>query len=92
DQGGVEDYSGSEALDPALADRFALIVTAADWNDLTAEQQAAIVAPSGEGQVTPRSDALCKALAGWRERFIELANTCPPQVTTYVTTAVSALN
>lgn len=92
DQGGVEDYSGSEALDPALADRFALIVTAADWNDLTTEQQAAIVAPSGEGQVTPRNNALCKALAGWREQFLELANACPPPITTYVTTAVSALN
>jgi MoxR-like ATPase len=92
DQGGVEDYSGSEALDPALADRFALIVTAADWSDLTAEQQAAIVAPAGEGQVTPRNDALCSALTTWRERFLELAIACPPKVTTYVTTAVSALN
>ncbi len=35
DQGGAEDYSGSEALDPALADRFALFVTAADWSELT---------------------------------------------------------
>jgi MoxR-like ATPase len=92
DQGGTEDYSGSEALDPALADRFALVVSAADWNELTAEQQTAIVAPSGEGQVTPRSEALCRALAHWRERFVEQANACPRQVTTYVTTVVSALN
>ena len=54
DQGGTEDYSGSEALDPALADRFALVVGAADWSELTAEQQAAIVAPSGEGKVDAR--------------------------------------
>src|SRR6187455_1254729 len=53
DQGGTEDYAGSEPLDPALADRFALIVTAADWSELTSAQQQAIVAPSGEGRVTP---------------------------------------
>ena len=92
DQGGTEDYSGSEALDPALADRFALVVGAADWSDLTAEQQAAIVAPSGEGVVTPRNDALCHSVGRWRELFTEQANACPRQVTSYVTTVVSALN
>ena len=92
DQGGVEDYSGSEALDPALADRFALVVTAADWGELTAAQQQAIVAPSGEGRVTPRNDSLCAALVAWRSRFLEQANACPPLVTSYVTTVVNALN
>ena len=92
DQGGVEDYSGSEPLDPALADRFALIVTAADWSDLSAEQQAAIVAPSGEGRVTPPNAALQAALAQWRTKFVALANDGPPRVTRYVTTVVNALN
>ena len=77
DQGGTEDYSGSEALDPALADRFALIVTAADWSDLTSGQQAAIVAPSGEGRVTPPNEPLRAAVAGWREQFLAQANACP---------------
>jgi MoxR-like ATPase len=92
DQGGVEDYSGSEALDPALADRFGLIVPAADWNDLAPEQQAAIVAPSGEGRVTPPNETLRAALAEWRAAFERQANACPAHVATYVTTAVSALN
>lgn len=92
DQGGTEDYSGSEALDPALADRFALIVTAPDWNELTAGQQAAIVAPSGEGRVTPPNEPLRSALVHWRERFVEQANACPDAIKTYVTTVVSALN
>jgi len=92
DQGGVEDYSGSEPLDPALADRFALIVPAAEWSDLNAEQQAAIVAPSGEAQVRPPNEALQSALAHWRVRFVEQANDCPPRVTRYVTTVVNALN
>ncbi len=92
DQGGVEDYSGSEALDPALADRFGLIVPAADWNDLAPEQQAAIVAPSGEGRVTPPNETLRAALAEWRAAFERQANACPAHVATYVTTSVSALN
>jgi MoxR-like ATPase len=92
DQGGTEDYSGSEALDPALADRFALVIEAADWGELTSAQQAAIVAPSGEGKLTPRNEALCEAIAQWRERFLAQANACPAMVTSYVTTVVSALN
>jgi len=92
DQGGTEDYAGSEALDPALADRFSLIVTAADWSELTHAQQQAIVAPSGEGSVTPRNAALCDAIRHWRALFVEQVNACPPQVSTYVTTVVSALN
>ena len=92
DQDGVEDYAGSEALDPALADRFALIVTAADWRDLTLAQQQAIVAPSGEGIVTPRNEALIDAVRNWRAKFVAQLNACPPAVTTYVTTVVNALN
>ena len=92
DQGGTEDYAGSEPLDPALADRFALVVNAADWGELTSEQQAAIVAPSGEGEVTPVNETLRSAVAAWRERFLAAASACPPQVTVYVTTAVNALN
>jgi MoxR-like ATPase len=92
DQGGTEDYSGSEALDPALADRFALVIDAADWGELSAEQQAAIVAPSGEGKVTPRNEALVDAIAHWRQRFLAQVNACPATITSYVTTVVSALN
>ena len=39
EQSGTEEYSGSEALDPALADRFALFVQAADWAELTTEER-----------------------------------------------------
>ena len=91
-QGTTEDYSGSEALDPALADRFALIVPAADWSDLSDEERRAIVAPAGEGALTPVNEELRAAIAGWRERFIRQLADCPPHVTTYVTTVVSALN
>ena len=93
DQGGTEDYSGSEALDPALADRFALIVTAADWSDLTDAQQQAHRGAVGRGRRHAAATRRCAIAVGhWRAQFVEQANACPPQVTTYVTTVVSALN
>jgi MoxR-like ATPase len=90
--GATEDYAGSEPLDPALADRFALIVPAADWPDLTDEQREAIVAPASEGRVMPEGESLRQAIAHWRGQFLAQANTCPPEVTTYVTTLVNALH
>ena len=42
DQGGTEDYSGSEALDPALAGPFALVVTAAVPHGLSRHRPQAI--------------------------------------------------
>jgi MoxR-like ATPase len=92
DQDGGEDYAGSEPLDPALADRFALIVQASDWSDLSPEQQAAIVAPSGEGRVTAPNERLRAALKQWRADFVAQADACPAPVTSYVTSVVSALN
>jgi MoxR-like ATPase len=41
---------------------------------------------------TPRNPKLCQALQDWQDQFREQANACPPQVTTYVTTVVNALN
>src|SRR5688572_692846 len=52
DQTSLEDYAGSEALDPALADRFALFVLALDWNGLSKEEKLAVADPSGEGAVS----------------------------------------
>jgi len=50
------------------------------------------VAPSGEGRITPPNASLRSALVHWRQRFLEQANACPAEITTYVTTVVSALN
>jgi MoxR-like ATPase len=92
DQAGGEDYAGSEPLDPALADRFALVVQAVDWSELTHEQRLAIVAPAGEGRVTPVDDALRRDVAAWRARFQAQAQSCPPLIALYVTNVVSSLN
>jgi len=51
DQDGEETYTGSEALDPALADRFALFVKALDWEELSAEERRHVADPGGEGRI-----------------------------------------
>ena len=92
DQDGAEDYAGSEALDPALADRFALFVRAADWGELTPEQRMKIAAPAGEGRIADDGGRLRAQIDAWRARFIAEVETCPEQILLYVTTAVTALN
>ena len=51
DQDSDENYTGSEPLDPALADRFALFVNALDWKDLSDEERRRVAEPVGEGRV-----------------------------------------
>ncbi|MCX7140928.1 MAG: MoxR family ATPase [Proteobacteria bacterium] len=92
DQGGAEDYAGSEALDPALADRFALFVRAADWAELSAEERMKIAAPAGEGKVADDGGQLRAQIEVWRARFLAEVEHCPEQILVYVTTAVTALN
>ena len=50
DQGDfAEDYMGSQPLDPALADRFAVIIEVGDWGSLSALDRKRIADPTGEG-------------------------------------------
>jgi MoxR-like ATPase len=92
DQNGAEDYAGSEALDPALADRFALFVRAADWSELTDAERMKIAAPAGEGKVADDGGQLRTQVDAWRARFLAEVERCPEQILVYVTTAVTALN
>jgi len=88
----VEDYTGSEALDPALADRFALFVHAADWNGLAAKEQRSIADPSGEGRIADDGGALAASLKTWRATFLKRLPNCPAWIIDYVTEATGALN
>ena len=54
DQGSLEDYAGSEPLDPALADRFSLFIWSGDWEDLSDDERSKVAAPDGEGRVFVR--------------------------------------
>ncbi len=88
----AEDYTGSEALDPALADRFGLFIHAADWNGLKSTEQRSIADPSGEGRIAEDGGDLAGRLQVWRETFLECLQKCPPWIIDYVTEATSALN
>lgn len=92
DQTGIEDYSGSEPLDPALADRFALFVRAADWAELTDAERRKVADPSGEGKIADDGGLLKKRIEAWRKAFCLQIDACPESILIYVTTAVSALN
>jgi MoxR-like ATPase len=92
DQTGVEDYSGSEPLDPALADRFSLIVIAADWSELSDTEKLKVADPSGEGKVADDGGNLRSSVEGWRTKFLSQIDSCPESLLIYASTVVSALN
>ena len=92
DQSSVQDYAGSEPLDPALADRFALFVTAADWADLTEDERRGVADPSGEGRIASDGGALRKEVEGWRAIFEQRLQALPPLVIAYAVAVTTALN
>jgi MoxR-like ATPase len=92
DQSATQDYVGSEPLDAALADRFALFVTASDWADLTEEERAGVVDPAGEGRISGDGDTLRREVAAWRAAFEAQLPRCPALVTSYALAATTALN
>ncbi len=92
DQGGTEDYAGSEALDQALADRFALFVEAPDWDGLDDEARRLVADPGGEGRIADDGGRLLRQVAAWRTSFCEQVDDCPEAILEYVTNAATALN
>ena len=92
DQDSLEEYAGSEPLDPALADRFSLLVWAVDWEDLNEEERLKIANPGGEGKISDDGGKLKKQLAQWREEFVEQQKDCPSFILQYTTAAINALN
>lgn len=92
DQTDLESYSGSEPLDPALADRFSLFVRAVDWDDLKDHERLAVAAPGGEGKQADDQGRLRARVSTMRKTFNETVDNCPRNILDYVTTAVTALN
>jgi MoxR-like ATPase len=92
DQTDAESYTGSEPLDPALADRFALFVPAVDWVDLGEEERLAVASPAGEGRIAGDGGRLRARIAEGRRQFLAQVAQCPRPILDYVTTAVTALN
>lgn len=91
DQDGAAAYIGSEPLDPALADRFGLIVPVGDWQDLGEPDRKLIANPAGEGRVANDAGRLGSALQAWREQFVRAVDDCPESIVEYVCAVVTAL-
>lgn len=92
EQTDLESYSGSEPLDPALADRFAIFVRAVDWDDLNEAERLAVTSPAGEGRLASDDGRLRSHIESCRHRFLAQVEDCPRDILDYVTTAVTALN
>jgi len=69
DQESGGEYLGSEPLDPALADRFSVLVDVGDWDDMTEQQQRMISDPGGEGLVANDGGRLLEDITSWRAEF-----------------------
>jgi MoxR-like ATPases len=92
DQTGLEDYAGSEPLDQALADRFALFVRAVDWNELTDEEKRKVADPCGQDAVSSDQGELRKNVEVWHAEFLIRLDKCPSEIMEYAKTATSELN
>lgn len=84
-------YSGSEPLDPALADRFALLVEAPDWSGLDAAARRRIADPSGEGAISDDGGELARCLTIWKKIFQLRIAQCPQPIVEYAVQATSLL-
>ncbi|MBP8926848.1 MAG: AAA family ATPase [Pseudomonadales bacterium] len=83
DQQDNGEYLGSEALDPALADRFAIIVEVGDWAGLSDAQQRLVANPGGEGLLANDNGALRTDIEGWRACFVADIANCPALLIEY---------
>lgn len=82
--GDEEQYSGSQPLDPAPADRFGFIIEVPDWPALTGEDQEAVIhSQFTEGQM-PDQNSLVEFIDEVRSRFLRALENPPAELVTYV--------
>lgn len=91
DQGSGGDYLGSEPLDAALADRFAIVLEVGDWSSLSRADRHRVADPSTEGAIADDGGALARKIATWRSEFLETLPECPKPIVEYACAATSAL-
>lgn len=84
-------YGGTEALDPALADRFAFLLTVADWGQLSEEDQAAVADPRGDGARSDDGGCLRAFLDDARHKFEALRRDPPGTTCRYAVLVANAL-
>lgn len=81
---GAENYSGSQPLDSALADRYAFVVQIPDWNGLPEEAQTKILASAGEPPEAGAAERLKTLLEKARRRYGLLRKKLQPVLVDYV--------
>lgn len=86
-----EEYLGAEPLDPALADRFAVIIEVNDWGKLREADRQRIADPAGEGAPVDDGGALARQLATWQASFAAHIGRCPTPFTGYACAVTTAL-
>jgi MoxR-like ATPase len=91
DQGGDEGYVGSEPLDPALADRFGLLIESVDWDRLLEHERRAIATPCGDGRKACDGGRLATSVRLWRAAFQIQLESCPGRILDYVTAVADHL-
>jgi MoxR-like ATPase len=84
-------YLGAEPLDPALADRFAFLITVADWKDFSPEEQAAVTDPRGDGLISRDGSGLRAFLEERGARFADLLKEPPAHALRYAASLSSTL-
>jgi len=92
DQGDGETYTGSEPLDPALADRFALIVRVGDWRELREPDRRLVADPAGEGRIARDGGRLRQDIETWRAKFLDAVERCPRSIIDYAAAVTTQLN
>lgn len=92
DQGVGEDYTGSEPLDPALADRFSILIGVGDWSSLSTRDRKRIADPSSEGVIAGDGGELATRVDEWRTQFLEALPRCPDGIVEYACAATTYLS
>ncbi len=91
EQNGPDSYAGCEPLDSALADRFACVVTVADWEELSREDQRLVADPRGDGAISRDEGGLSSFIGEAAEHFADKLCEPDPLVIDYCREAATAL-
>lgn len=86
-----EGYTGSEPLDPALADRFAFVVTMPGWEAYKEEEQLAVIRGGGGIVRGSATDNLRRYIETARTMLPTIENSMGESIAVYVRTVVALL-
>lgn len=84
-------YLGSEALDTALADRFAFVAAMPDWESLTEAEQLAVIKADSRPVDTDAASRLAGAVATTRAAIPAVQSAVSEALSCYVRTVVALL-